>query len=444
VIGVFDPLDWTWGGDGPVGQTVQVPRASRYRHRYTAADAHGASSAVASGVAALPLLYEADFTNTGAFQVATNSGNGSRFGYGDRVCTYDPVNDQLILSGHRTETYVDASGASSGQSMKFGKCSIAASKFSALNTATKTQNFYDPTNGDWIIALTAVPEGTVVTNKMWGGCGIFDDDILCTVTSWYDAGGDGTLRSGLPAIWRRPLDLSDSTNVLGPFILSDTVLNSAWWDGWIVPIPDVWRSSFGGNKCLAGNGSMSIVSRQSYGVSLYAFDPDDMLTAASGSVIDATRVLGYPSTNPMNGNAASPTGSQSAIWNGTTDICGAIWPAGTRSILFFGSHGHGPIVYSGSFQSDDFRLQIWAYDALELAEVYAGTRDAWDVQPYAIWNPTDLYQANLQADADGPTAGLCSPRGVGYKESNKTVFLRYMQNPAANEHNAIVTWTLDF
>jgi hypothetical protein len=392
-----------------------------------------------------PLLYEANFTNTGAFLLNSNVGLGGTFGYGQRVCAWDPVNDWLILDSHPAQTYVDATGAPSGISMKMGKCTIPASKFTALNTATKSQDFYDPSNGEWTQGSIASP-----TNRRWGG-GVVGADgyFYFSITDSYE---NTTERQGLPATWRHRIDLSDHADMEGPVHFAPTDKNAAFYDGWKINIPPSRQSSFGGCNMLTGNGTQSITndSRQDYGVGLWAFKTSDIgggtYAGTNLDPIPCTRVLGYPAAHPMNMLPSSDPDTlsiQNGIYNGTTDVCGAIWPEGTDCILFFGSHGHGSVTYSGQWNSSDYRLQVWAYRVSDLVDVYNGTNpNFWDVQPYAIWNPTDLYNADFEVDVDGPIGGLCTPRGVGYRPTDKTVFLRFMPNPAANGTNAIVTWTL--
>jgi hypothetical protein len=94
-------------------------------------------------------------------------------------------------------------------------------------------------------------------------------------------------------------------------------------------------------------------------------------------------------------------------------MAGAVFPEGTRSILFFGKQGLGEICYGtgtadpslagkpvgdGSFYCLDpdipgkgyhawrYQSYVWAYDALDLAAVKSGSRQPWDVRPYAVWS----------------------------------------------------------
>jgi hypothetical protein len=100
-------------------------------------------------------------------------------------------------------------------------------------------------------------------------------------------------------------------------------------------------------------------------------------------------------------------GPANDLYNMTATFMGCVFPKDTRTVLFFGTNGIGPQCYgSGCYpgagqgpHADPYRYQVWAYDALELAQVAAGTKNPWEVIPYAYWGltlPHSTYTVSVQ------------------------------------------------
>jgi hypothetical protein len=105
-------------------------------------------------------------------------------------------------------------------------------------------------------------------------------------------------------------------------------------------------------------------------------------------------------------------------------LTGVVFPPGTRSVLYFGKHGLGDYCYGtgGSSGGDcydpdstsqgthayPYRSQVWAYDANELVAVKNGTKNAYDVVPYAVWN-LDASFKDIQ--------------GVGYDAATRRLYI---------------------
>lgn len=398
----------------------------------------------------MALLTAADFAYTGAFYLPNGYNNGSRFAYGDRGLVYDPVNDCFFVSCHRTNTYESGDSLTGGngvQSMKWGKAGIVASKLSALNVAPLVQNNYDPTivagSSTWKQAMNAA--ATNHTNKMWGGGFVYDGRFYCSATVWYDASGTNGDRGtpNLPAVWSRALDLS-STDCVGPVVIetpaqggtfSTNYPNTAWYDGWKVKVPAAFQAALGW-KALTGNGTMSIVGRQSYGVSLMGFNPEDIgggvYAGTAGDPIPSQLLMGFNATHPMNEadrvGSGTPIGWTSEMWNGTTGICGCIWPEDSDTIIFMGSQGLGALTYSGGYTpADGRRTQLWLVDANDLVAVVNGTKAVWEVFPYEIVPITGMI-------ANNGTVG----RGLAFKESTRSMFFRAQ----SGETTLVHTWTI--
>jgi hypothetical protein len=150
-------------------------------------------------------------------------------------------------------------------------------------------------------------------------------------------------------------------------------------------------------------------------------NPDDV-GVVSGTV-SATPLITYPLDHPTLGVYAGP----SLYYNMGTDITGVAFPAGSDSVLFFGVHGlgfngtgdgcYGPptnvisehgrqspelcmgnaiegtktCCYDPVSASDDlshaypYQSQVWAYKASDMRDVKDGTKEPWEITPYAVW-----------------------------------------------------------
>jgi hypothetical protein len=180
--------------------------------------------------------------------------------------------------------------------------------------------------------------------------------------------------------------------------------------GYMGVVPAEWRALLGG-PALTGQCCISILSRTSFGPSVSVFDPDTLGTGSTPSRM----VVGYPAGHETIGGYTS-TGTQ---FNGSTNMGGVAFPAGTRSVLFIGRHGStfcygdgtkdpalhqqpNPGAGPGEVWCYDptnqykgphgfpYRHQVWAYDAVDLALVAQGAKNPWDVVPYGVWTLTDI------------------------------------------------------
>jgi hypothetical protein len=89
-------------------------------------------------------------------------------------------------------------------------------------------------------------------------------------------------------------------------------------------------------------------------------------------------------------------------FNGTTEINGVFFVPGSRSVLFFGSHGTDEIGYGEPETFHDgnrggkgyhsrngkYEYQVWAYDVLDLLAVKKETKNPWQIKPYDVWHLT--------------------------------------------------------
>ena len=227
------------------------------------------------------------------------------------------------------------------------------------------------------------------------------DDLIVSGYNYYDA-ANTQVRSHLLT----DVDMGSSSSMVS---LTDNV-QARWLGGAMATIPSEWQSSFGGDPYIGGLAGISIVSNSSVGPSAATFSRAS-LTGGD----PAKLVLGYPLSEPL----AGPT-TTNDLWNQSSQVRGMLFPDGTSSVLYFGSHGTGTYCYGTGDACGDpvspykgnhaypYRYQIWAYDAADLAEVYRGGADAKSIQPYDYWEldlPHSARQTEIGGVAYDPSTG---------------------------------------
>lgn len=357
----------------------------------------------AGAQSALPLLQKSDLVYEGAFQTPSGGSDQNTFSWGGTALFYHPGNNSLFMTGHahhqRTaEISVPAPGT--------------ASTIGGLPRATFIQSFADATEGR---LRNVNPSDS--NDKHVGGHMVYNGKLYVSGFATYDAGGTQD-RSHFV----RPISLSTTGQVQGPFrVGSDAHFTS----GYMALVPDEWQAALGG-PALAGNCCLSITSVQSNGPSVSVFTPDGL---ATGNVA-ATMLVGYPYPRILGPGETT----QNQSFNLTTKIKGVVFPAGSRSVLFFGRHGTGPYCYGDGSECGDptndykgghaypYKYQVWAYDANDLVAVKQGTKAAHTVLPYAIWN----FNLPFEADDDHAIGG------AAYDPSTGRIFVSQMNHTGGN------------
>jgi len=376
----------------------------------------------------LPLIYHHNMVYLGAFKTPV----GDDMSYGGGVIAFNPSNGNLFISGNVNE-------------QKIGEISVPAPVISdnltLLNRATLTQNFYDITEGnrDLIRADgTALADGN---GSRIGGLLTYDGGLIGTIFAFYNtAGARSHFKSGFTLSTAGDFG---GIYTLGPWTDPET---SSFVNGWMAAVPSALSAELVG-PVITGNGSLSILSRTSYGPAAFYFDPSDLGVT---NPVTAEPLLYYDQAH----QTLNPGGYSNPTWNDTTKQAGIAVVGGSRSVLFFGYHGLGERNYGGysanpifadECQSPDtcitgpkgwqvcenmdncttgrkgipydnhvdcsthvsggsdgcyydptgmgdkgphappYRYQVWAYDANDLAAVKNGTLQPWEPEPYAIW-----------------------------------------------------------
>lgn len=261
--------------------------------------------------------------------------------------------------------------------------------------------------------------GTDPTKRHVGGAWKFGNRHVVSAYIYYDGG-----HSQKKTHW-----FGDAlTNMSGPMLIEaqNVVLGQdkhrplpGMMAGWMGPVPQEWQAKLGG-PAFTGQGALAITARTSFGPAVSIFDPAQLGTADPLSV---SLLLGYPAEH-QNLGPWGPVGGAwrtklSPYYSGADQIGGMFMVPGTRSLVSIGRHGtgmpemNGDVAYGNGTdqvaligQQDSFGNHYvydpsdsnkgphaypyepiaLAYDLNDLAAVKAGTKQPWDIQPYAAWN----------------------------------------------------------
>ena len=331
-----------------------------------------------------PLVQKPDLVYQGSFALPQGTTNQTSFAYGGYGIAYDPADNSLFLTGHSWYQYTSEISIPTPVSSNSINALPIASEIQPLTNALQgTLNSIDP---------------SVTGQKDIGGYLVYNNRLVISAYVFYDASGTQTVSH-----FTRPISLSNTSGLSGPFRVGTQY--PGFVSGYMTLIPQEWQTLLGG-PALTGNCCLNIVSVQSNGPAVSVFNPNQLGT---DNPVPATPLVGYPLSD-----ALGAWGSQSDLFNGTTQVTGVAFPNGTRSVLFFGRQGIGPFCYGPGTSNQSlagtpsdangdnwcydptnsakgghaypYVYQVWAYDANDLLKVARGNEAQYDVKPYATWS----------------------------------------------------------
>lgn len=342
----------------------------------------------------LPLVQSSHLAYQGAFRVPQGSTDQTSFNYGGTALAYNAANNSLFMVGH--DWYQRTAEIRIPTIIK-------SSNISSLNRATFQQNFADATDGR---------AGQVGSGPKIGGHLLSGGKLYTTAYVYYDGSGSQT-RSHFTS----GTNLATSNDAQGPYQVGNW---AGIVSGYMAEIPPEWQSLFGG-PALTGNCCLSIISRTSLGPAASVFNPSDV---GVRTPVPATPVVHYDLNHPTLGGCGD---SNAQYFNCTTEIKGVVFPRGTRSVLFFGRQGTGPMCYkdegpvscrgTGGYNAPPYRYQVWAYDANDLLAVKNGQRNPWSITP-TIWSFSLPFEGG---GSDGHNIG-----GAAYDPATQRIYLSQM------------------
>ena len=342
----------------------------------------------------LPRLGSGDLQYIGGFRLPAASANGVDFSFGGQPMAFNPANNSLFVGSYH--------GSIAEVSIP---TPVNSSSVNALPFATFLQPFSDPTEGH----ISEISTSGVTTS----GLMVYGNRLYGTATIFYDANNTQTFSH-----YSRSLQLNQPS-----FSGWSTVWQqdrSGFVSGWMTPVPAEWQSLLGG-PALTGQCCLPIAWRTSNGPAAFAFNPAQV----GAPVVGATPLLYYT----LDHSTLGPWEGSNPTYGATTQITGFVVIAGTSTALYFGSNGLGSHCYGngtpnqslhGTYGTDGaqwcydptnsdkgshaypYRYQVWAYDLNDFAAVKAGSKQPWDVVPYAVWSinfPTTESTMRLSAAA---------------------------------------------
>lgn len=345
---------------------------------------------VVTQVASTPgLIQPANLQYQGAFRAregAFGDAQGNGFGFGGVPIAFNPANQSLFVGTHNDRAIAELSIPTP----------VNSAVLANLPRGSVIQNFEDPTEGNFGPDPTG---GTIPAGV--GGLVVHNGTLHCAGFIFYDANNSTAVSH-----FKRNLDLA-------------TPSFSGWQALWqlgsqgfvgraLAVIPSEWQTALGGDLLASGWG-LPIISRQSYGPNALSFHSADI--NGSANVVAATPLINYPSDHHTLGDWSN-TSTSNPIYNMASDYGGMVIVPGWQSLLIIGRTGLGVPCY-GTGTSDpakqgqptgegdiycydpadsskgthgyQYAYYVWAYDLADLAAVKAGSRNPWDVLPYATW-----------------------------------------------------------
>lgn len=423
----------------------------------------------------LPLLQQENLIHKGTFRVPSgrygivSTHSNSFTTDSGRALSYNPKNNSIFMVGHTLEVLLAELGVPNNI--------VKSNNRSDLTTATVLQNPIDITgglgcyigpssstkcnggttmkNGNVLIGGTLVDE---VSSKIYGTTYTVYDGTANTTLSHFKSNLDWTNNGvGASGMYR-----------VGKTVADNGALSAGFVDGYMAWIPTEWRLDFGG-PAITGHGPMAIISRTSSGPAAFVFNPEDLGINTVGMETNPapmTPLVYYPLTHQTLGSYDNLTYSN-PTFNNVTEVTGAVWPSGTRSLLFFGRTGLGTPCYGAGTANQSeaannativawiaangtnypcgtttldgsgnnfccydpagtsfkgvhnypYAYYVWAYDALDLLAVKNGIKKPWEVKPYAEWN----LESDLAVFA--PSNGARRIFGAAYDQASQRIFI---------------------
>jgi hypothetical protein len=342
------------------------------------------------------LLQPTDLVYLGAFSYPTEEA----WTYSGHALAYYPAGDpdgpddgypgSLFAAGHVNDDLV-------------GEMSIPAplisDDFDDLPVASVLQPLSDMTGG-WKDNCTYVPD--CIYREVDGLEYLPNvDKIAWNLRDWYNVtdydqdslGWSDRDMSGAQGVWH-----------IGERPSAGDVFHNAKTCGYLFTAPERFAGEYlEGKWLIAGNHREAGAFGGSQGPTLYALAPwEDADPPASGQSLDALALLYYPEIYP--GCLDDPNQCYFPDYRPKDAWGGGAWvqTADRHGVLIVGRKGLGDNCYGSpeacggdpcspyqGYHAYPYEPQILFYDPQELAEVAAGSRQPWDVVPYAVYRPVN-------------------------------------------------------
>jgi hypothetical protein len=300
----------------------------------------------------------------GAFRVPDGKIGVSRFGYGGTALAFNAANNSLFLVGHDHHQAI--------AEIKIPDAIVASANLNDLDTATVLQPF--------VKVAARIPNYTLEGTVKVGGLMVVDGQLIGSLYVFYD----GPAKAVQSHFWLDSLNLADA-KVGGLYTVGN--LGGGFVGGYMSPVPAELQEELGASYAT-GQAALSIIGRTSSGPALFGFDPKDL-----GAAAPVKPYVYYPLKH-----ALGKIDAKNPYFNGNTEIRGVFFVSGSRTVVFFGSHGTGNVYYGDPEPCNDpyrrdrgwhsvngeYAYQAWAYKVDDLVAVKNGTKRPWDIKPSEV------------------------------------------------------------
>jgi hypothetical protein len=315
-----------------VGQQISVRETAGYvntiTNTVTATFTSTSVPIIPTGTVDPYLVYESNLNYLGSFRMPS-----SYFAYSGGGITFNPqgYNGQPTLlskanvSVNSNPDFLRGAEFSIPMTLTNITSSTTISSITQSILLRPTPTPLDPFDG-------GIPTSGVVgeLNQIGGFQTIPNNKLLMTYFSGYQNG------SSYGVFYRRPFDLSTSSQVEGPFIVIDPdhQTNSRWTAGWMCSIPDTlvngvnYQTALGGD-ILAGTNGISIISSSSDGPSAISINTSNIDSTLANRSIGLARG-GSSNTIVLATTASSFTGAYVGHY-----IVAATAATGSRQIIAY-------------------------------------------------------------------------------------------------------------
>lgn len=311
---------------------------------------------------------------------------------------------------------------------------------SLLNVASYLQPPVDPSAGHLATDFGG--------NGLLGGYLVYNGNLYCSGYIYYDGSYVAT-----KSHMKRPLNLTAA---------GATSFQPVWYNwgqrlgfvaGYMCTLSSDWQAALG-VKALTGQSGIPIISRTSLGVAAFGFDPEQITGGAA--TVPALPLLYYSTGGDLGEHAtmgewapglgtAMTAASPANKFHMAMNVAGITAVANTNTLLFFlhttlnGDWCYGndtAVELTGGFNSafpetqtrcvdptssdqgthsQAFQYYVWAYNLTDLVAVKNGTKNPYDVVPYATWPIPDIPNANA--------FGRFSVTGQTYDPATNRIFV---------------------
>lgn len=325
----------------------------------------------------------------GAFHVPDGKIGDSSFAWGGTALAFNPANNSLFLVGHDHQQAV--------AEIQIPASVVNSRDLKDLPTAKVLQPF---------LKVTArIPNYTLKGDVKVGGLMVIDGRLVGTLYEYYDADANAVQSHFV----LDSLNLA-TANVGGLYTVGD--LGGGFVGGFMAAVPAELRDELG-SRYVTGQAALCIIGRTSSGPALFGFDPNDLSTTPA----PVKPFVFYPLKNPL-----GKIDARNPYFNGNTEIKSVVFVPGTRSVLFFGSHGTGDVGYGEPEPFNDrnrgskgwhsvngeYAYQVWAYDVEDFVAVRYGIKKPWEIKPSEVKSfefPIDHPAKRFGGAAADPATG---------------------------------------